>query len=158
MLDGGASASGDVRSASSVQLSSGASVAGAVHQFAALSPPDSYSANVLFPSPFDGDFVIQQGRSRILFPGNYGSVTVEDGGKVYLTSGEYTFEELLLREGSRVSVNSREGWLSLAVRNELDLGAEVRALGDHDVGLSILYLGTQPVTVKGSYQGALIAH
>ncbi len=148
---------GSAEAGGTVTLGSGAAVAGQTVNQAALSPADTYPVEFLFRAPFDGDYVVHSGLSRVLLPGDYGDVTVQSSGKLYLTDGSYTFRRLDFQDGSQLQVNSREGWVELNVLTSLIFKAEVSVLGVHDVQLSVLYAGSTDVAVDGAFQGVLIA-
>lgn len=153
----GATVEGDILSNSPSSVDEEAVVAGTIQSSAGLTPIDSYPVSIAFPPSSSGDLKIVAGRSKIIFPGYYGTVEVEDGATAYVQSGRYSFEALVLRPGSQLLVAARDGWVQLQVGERLVLGGVVSALGSDEVELSIIYGGVTPLQVKGSFRGGLIA-
>lgn len=156
-LQAGAVVNGDLLSAQAFQVEEGATVAGSIDPSAAVVPPVSYPIDAVFPPPAEGNVLVADGRSKIIWPGNYGTITVESGGKAYLTSGRYFINHFSLADGSELVVNSSEGWVKVAVASTLNLGADVSPLGLTDAELLITYFGVSPVQVRGEFAGGLIA-
>lgn len=156
-LGPGAWVNGDLLSVATSTIASGATVTGTVADGLPLSPPDTYTIPFVFPPPDGGDLLIRQGRSRIVWPDHYRSLTVEPGGRIYIGSGDYQFAEVEIGEGAEVIVSAHEGPVQVLVSGSFHFAGEVRGLGESDTELFVGYAGDRPVSVRGAFRGAIVA-
>ena len=154
-VEAGATVFGDVLS--DAQSTVDGSVAGTVNAMAGVSPPDEYPVILTFPPPTDGDFVLESGRSKILWPGDYGMVRVKSGAKAYMGSGKYRFDSFALEAGAELVVVPNQGLVRADVKEQLDLRGTVSSLGDTSRDLVFFHGGVSPVVLEGSFGGAVIS-
>lgn len=152
----GAVIDGDALSDEPLQTS-GATVNGSIDAAAGLAPPVTYSLRQTFPRAADGNVALASGRSKILAPGHYGSIRVDQNATVYIRSGNYTCTELIVAAGGTVVVMPDSGWAFLAVSSYVDLAGNVRGIGQEDAQLAIIHTGLTPAKISGSFAGAVLS-
>lgn len=59
--------------------------------------------------------------SRAIAPGSFGRVSVYNNSYLFLTAGDYQFEQLILESGSRFHLDSSGGPIRMFVKNTLVL-------------------------------------
>lgn len=82
--------SGDITSHGSVVVSRTATVSGTITTFGTVALP-ALPALPAFPPPTGTDQYVNSGEIRILAPGSYRGYTINSGGRLVLTNGDYYF-------------------------------------------------------------------
>lgn len=109
---------GNVTSLGHIQLQTGARVLGLQQQVTNPQLPSSMPLFAPRPIQHNGALTLDPGAVRTLTPGSYGSVIVHPNAIVQLSSGSYTFDDLLLDTGAvwRVPAGAT---IQIVIRNDL---------------------------------------
>jgi hypothetical protein len=100
------------------------------------------------------DVSVSERQQLTLAPGEYGDVAVEAQAQLILGAGEYRFRSLTVREQGSLRVATGDAVVHVA--NALEHAGDTRLLST-DASLVIGYFGTQPASIAGSLQAAVIA-
>jgi hypothetical protein len=98
-----AAVSGGVISASALNISPVATVAGARAAFAQVALP-AIPVLPAFPAPVGGNITVNAGNRRTLAAGSFPTVTVTSGGTLILGTGDFFFQNLTLNAAATVRV------------------------------------------------------
>jgi hypothetical protein len=167
-----ASLSNDVWSRGNVQLDSGVQVGGTLHASNVsrgpnvvvagtdptpnFDPPQTLSWNVIYPSGPTPQIAVALGHTQTIAPGLYGSVEVDGNATLNVSSGTYYLASLNLESQGTVSINQANGPVIIYVRGTLLLNGVFTSSGG-EPNLLIGYLGSQPVLVGSTFDGAIVA-
>ncbi len=113
--------------------------------------------NVTFAAaPAASNLALNWGDSFTLTEGRYGDVTVNSGGKLTLPRGTYWLESLTLNADAELSLEAKDGTVTLFVRNRLDWRGRVNDTATLPDFL-LVYLGTGEVVLDTPFAGGLVA-
>jgi hypothetical protein len=172
-LDADANAAlNDVWSRGNVQLDLGVHVGGTLHATKVsegpnvvvaatdstppFDPPQTLSWNVIYPSGPTPQVDVALGQTQTIAPGLYGSVEVDANATLNLSSGTYYVTSLNVEPQATVSLNQASGPVIIYVSTNLLLNGAFTASGA-EPNLLIGYLGSQPVLVGSTFDGAIVA-
>lgn len=149
---------GFVRSQGTVTVPPTASVVpGPISANTPFSPLDSTSWTVTFPSPSGGDVFLQPNTTRTLQPGSYGAVTVQPSAKLTLVAGTYFFQSLDFESSSKVSLDDKNGPISIYVANSVIYRGAVTDTANDPARILIGFAGTASVAIEASFVGTFVA-
>ena len=149
--------SGFIRSRGAVTVAPTAAVnPGPIVANTSFAPLDSVSWTVRFPTP-SGDVVLQPRATRTLAPGSYGVVTVQPTAKLTLTAGTYFFQSLDFESQALVSLDDRNGPISLYVANSVIYRGAVSDTANKPNNILLGFAGTAPVAVEAPFIGTFVA-
>ncbi len=117
---------------------------------------DTVSWTVTFPSP-TGDVILQPNATRTLSPGSYGAVTVQPTAKLTLTPGTYFFQSLDFESRASVSLDDRNGPITIYVANSVIYRGTVSDTANTPANILMGFAGTAPVAIEASFLGTFVA-
>jgi len=150
---GPATVNGSILSAGAVTVASGGSVSGTVTQFGTVSLPP-LPALPAFPAPVGPNRVINPGPAVTLAPGSYPTVTVNSGGTLQLSAGDYYFRTLTVSSASTVRVNPAT---RVFVRDSLMYRAPFVSSVGAVVPIFLGYAGSADLRMEAAFDGTLLA-
>ena len=124
---------GDVTAGDELQLDNNVTITGTATEFASVSsvalPSLSYSAG-------GNDVKVEKNQTQSLTPGSYGKVEVEENGTLQLSTGDYFFEELILKKEVNLEIDLATGPVTVNVERKIDMNMDVQMslapLGESD--------------------------
>jgi len=122
-----------------------------------FTPLDSTSWTVTFPSPSGGNVLLQPNTTRTLQPGSYGSVTVQPNAKLTLVAGTYFFQSMDFESSSKVSLDDKNGPISIYVANSVIYRGAVTDTANDPARILIGFAGTANVAIEASFVGTFVA-
>jgi hypothetical protein len=120
-------------------------------------PPFPTLAGVVFPPPVGMDRFVNPGPPTTLAPGSYRNVTVNTGGTLNLSTGDYFFLGLTLNSGGTVRVNDAAGPVRVFIMNSLAYRTSFVHQNGTLADVFVGYVGTQSSTIEAPYLGTFIA-
>jgi hypothetical protein len=148
---------GFIRSQSGITVPPTASVTpGPVVANTAFTPLDSVSWTVTFPSP-TGDVFLGPNARRTLQPGSFGALTVQPTARLTLTTGTYYFQSLDFEPQAVVTLDDRNGPISIYVANSVIYRASVSDTANKPTTILLGYAGTAPVSIEAPFIGTFVA-
>ncbi len=157
IVNAGAVVQGDILADAISTIDSGGSVSGEVSSDSGLSPALRIPLQIAFPPVSGKNVVVEAGGKRILLPGDYGKITVTDGGVLYLSAGTYQFREVDFQAGSKVFAATEDGWTKLEISGSAAFNGTITGLGSDRDSILALCGGTGAVSVSGAFNGVLLA-
>jgi hypothetical protein len=151
-----AGVNGFIRSQGTVTVPPTASVSGAVVQNTILTPPDTVTWTVTFPTP-GADVFLQPDTSRTLAAGSFGAVTVQPRATLNLSSGTYFMQSLDLESQAHLSLDDSHGPVLLYVANSLIYRASVTDTAANPSAVLLGFAGSAPISIEASFDGTLVA-
>lgn len=121
---------GDVSSADELQLSSNVTITGTASEHASVA---SVALSALSFSAGGNDIKVEEDQTQALSPGSYGKIEVEEEATLQLASGDYFFEELIVKEEASLEIDVSVGPVTVNVEKKIDL--------DEDVAMRLSPLG-----------------
>ncbi len=109
---------GDVTAGGELQLDKEVTITGTATQFASVAP---VTLPALSFSASGDEIKVNENQTLPLAPGSYGKVEVEKGATLQLSTGEYFFEELLLKETANLEVDIPTGPVTVNVQKKIDI-------------------------------------
>lgn len=108
--------------------------------------------------PSTGNVFVNNGQSRTLTPGHYGTLSVQSNADLYLSSGTYTFSSFNIEPQGDVFLSKASGPIQVFVTGSPfqfkgRIVSSVGPIGDFLVG----YLGTQDAALQGPFLGTFLA-
>ena len=140
---------GDVQSAGTVSLVNGATVSGGVRQNTPITPLQTFSWTVTFPTP--GPAVnLEPDQSRVLAPGSYGDVSVKSRATLRLSPGTFFVNSFSIEPQATVVTDGGPVFLHRHLdelqrrdlRRRLDRNFLVGVVGSGTVFLETSFTGT----------------
>jgi hypothetical protein len=127
-----------------------------------INPPTSLTWNVTYPTGTANNFVILPTQTLNLAPALYGSIVVNPGATLELSTGTYYLTSLAVSLGGVVTLNQTNGPVVIYVNGALSLNGPFTTNNNAPPDLMVAYLGQIPVvlgcSLAGSvYNGALLA-
>jgi len=145
--------SGDVLSAGAVTLAGSASVSGTVTQFGSVSLPPLPTLPE-FPPPVGPNRFVNPGATLNLAPGSYPTVTVNSGGVLQLSGGDYFFSSLAVNGAAIVRVTPAT---RVFVQNSLTYRAPFVSASGVVVPIFLGYAGAADLRMEAGFDGTLVA-
>jgi hypothetical protein len=137
---------------------SGGTVSGQVNLNQVLTPPNTRTVTLTFPTSTAKDVIVNASTTTALAPGRYGDVRVHANGRLQLSTGTYYLEGLWATNGSTIELSDAQGPIYVDTRIAFDLaGSIVPASGTGDAILNIIDVGTLPAHLNSDFHGAVIA-
>lgn len=153
-----AQVAGFVRSQGTITVPPTASVVpGPVVASTPFTPLDSTSWTVTFPTPSGGDAFLQPNAKRTLPPGSYGAVTVQPTATLTLVAGTYFFQSMDFESSAAVSLDDKNGPISIYVANSVIYRAAVTDTANDPARILIGFAGTANVAIESSLVGTFVA-
>jgi hypothetical protein len=152
VLGSDALAQGYVVTSSSAARFTGASIIGELQQNTVPSF-DAVRWHVRFNAG-SSDVVVSA--SANLQPGAYRNVRVQPGATLFLASGRYDFQSLIIEPGATLRGGALQTQVNVRSRLRLD-GSVASSAGPHAVSLLLSYFGREPLYVAAPFAGALAA-
>jgi hypothetical protein len=148
---------GSIRGQGSITVAPTASVSpGPIVANTPITPPDSISWAVTFPSP-GGDVLLKPSARRTLPPGSFGALTVQPSATLILTSGTYFFQSIDFESHATVSLDDSHGPIAIYVANSVIYRASVSDTANNPANILIGFAGTAPVSIEASFDGTFVA-
>lgn len=148
-----AAVNGDILSGAAVSLAGTASVSGSVTEFGSVALPP-LPALPDFPAPAGPNRFVNPGPPLVLAPGSYPSVTVNSGGVLRLSGGDYYFTNLTINGASLVQVTPTT---RIFVRSNLAYRASFVSTTGLVVPIFLGYAGTANLRLEARFDGTLVA-
>jgi hypothetical protein len=148
-----ATVNGDVRSASTTNVSPLAMVTGAVVPGAPVVLP-ALPTLPAFPAPVGPTINVNPGPAVTRPPGSYPTVNVNSGGTFRLSAGDYYFQTLNINTGARLEAVTGT---RIFVRNTLAFRARIVTAASATQPVFLGYAGTTTLRMEAPFEGALLA-
>jgi hypothetical protein len=148
-----ATINGDVRSASTTNVSPLAIVTGAVVAGASVTLPALPTLPV-FPPPVGPTINVNPGPVVTRAPGSYPTVNVNSGGTFRLSAGDYYFQALNINNGGRLEAVTGT---RIFVKNTLAYRARIVTTSSAPQPVFLGYAGTTTLRMEAPFDGALLA-
>lgn len=124
---------GDVTAGGELQLDKNVNITGFAQEYANV-------ANISLPSlsfsSSGNDIKVKKNKTQALSPDTYGKIEVEKKATLHLSSGEYFFEELKLKQNVKLEIDLANGPITINVVNKVDMDKDVtmslEPLGEND--------------------------
>jgi hypothetical protein len=148
-----ATVNGDVRSASTTNVSPLAIVTGAVVAGASVTLPALPTLPV-FPPPVGPTINVNPGPVVTRAPGSYPTVNVNSGGTFRLSAGDYYFQTLNINNGGRLEAVTGT---RIFVKNALAYRARIVTTSSAPQPVFLGYAGTTTLRMEAPFDGSLLA-
>jgi hypothetical protein len=135
--------------ASQSQLGAGATV-GSLDSHPQFAPNSTLSWAVTLPNGPGPNVTVHAGQQTSLAPGNYGTITLDNGAKLALRAGTYFATNLAFATGSKISLDDATGPIIVYTTGSLTLNGTFAPFGKGLPDLFIGDFGTSPITLGGS--------
>src|SRR6185369_6540582 len=122
-----------------------------------FTPLDSTSWTVTFPSPTGGDVILQPTQKRTIQPGSYNAVTVQPNAKLTLVAGTYFFQSMDFEASASVSLDDKNGPISIYVANTVIYRAAVTDTANDPARILVGFAGTAAVAIEAPFIGTFVA-
>lgn len=110
------------------------------------------------------NITVRQNQSRTLAPGSYGQVRVSNGGRLFLTSGEYFMSRLEMSASTLLTCDVTAGPITINVVGSLKFGQRARVvitpagpLASAQVGFLTMSTARVEIGARSLVRGAIIA-
>ncbi|HSQ42453.1 MAG TPA: hypothetical protein VLM37_09260, partial [Fibrobacteraceae bacterium] len=116
-----ASVIGDVLATDSLTSQEGTFIGGSLSENATIGAsvlPNYLSLPTLSLTGSESDIKVHYAETRALAPGEYGSISINDGGHLILTAGTYEFHDLKYAWTGEIELDSTTGPVRVRVENE----------------------------------------
>jgi hypothetical protein len=143
--------------ASLTTLGSGVVITGGTDHAPVFDPPASLSWTVTYPTGSGPSYTMNSGQTRTLAPGLYGSLLLNSGGKLNLSSGTYYVTSLDMEAASTLTLDQTNGPVIIYEATTLILRGAINTTSGDSPDLLLGYLGTSPIYVESVFSGAIIA-
>jgi hypothetical protein len=152
---------GSIRSHGTVTLGNGDNISGSVTSSTTVSLPAVPNLNgVVFP-PSTGDRTFNPtnppGGTTLLAPGSYGIENENSGARVWLSPGDYFFQQLLINTASSTLVIPTNGLVRIFVASGLAYRGQVIYANGQLAQIVLGYNGTSQAVLEAPFIGTLIA-
>ncbi len=149
---------GDVKYQGGLTRQNYVTVTGAVQQTGAFSPSDALSWVVQYPNTSNGDRNVNSGQVLSEAPGRFGTIQVNSGGKLRLSSGTYYLEALRIESTAVLELQQTSGPTIIYTRQGFTFrGTERTAAGSGTPELLVVAIGSSDVAVETPLIGSVIA-
>jgi hypothetical protein len=148
-----ATVNGDVRSASTTNVSPLAMVTGAVVAGASVTLP-ALPTLPAFPAPVGPTINVNPGPVVTRAPGSYPTVNVNSGGTFRLSAGDYYFQTLNINNGGRLEAVTGT---RIFVKNALAYRARIVTTSSAPQPVFLGYAGTTTLRMEAPFDGSLLA-
>ncbi len=120
---------------------------------------DDIGLSLTFPGSVPAPITVPNDATVTLAPGNYGIVTVNDRATLKLSSGLYTFRQLLIRNDAHLVLNDGTGTVTVHIRDQFAFGdrSNVASQGGGQPQLLVKYTGLSTVQLLSSFKGTVWA-
>ncbi len=112
---------------------------------------------VTLPAQSQGALTLNSGTVGSPAPARYDTVEVHSGSDLYLRTGAYYFQDLILHTGGTLFVDSRNGPVLLYVTSSIMFNGMERSVDDGLARLFVQYLGTANAALKAPFSGVFLA-
>lgn len=136
---------------------SGVVITGGTDTTPVFDPPTTLSWTVTYPTGTAPSYTLNTGETRTLAPGLYGSLIVNSGGTLNLSSGTYYLTTLDMEASSKIKLDQTNGPVIIYETTNLILRGAFTTSTGADPDLLLGYLGTNPIFVESAFTGAIIA-
>jgi hypothetical protein len=144
---------GDVQSAGTVSLVNGATVSGVVRQNTPITPLQTFSWTVTFPTP--GSAVnLEPDQSLVLAPGSYGDVTVKSRATLRLSPGTFFVNSFSIEPQATVVTDG--GPVFLYIATSMNFKGAISA-GAFDRNFLVGVVGSGTVFLETPFTGTIVA-
>jgi DNA-binding protein YbaB len=147
---------GFIRTSSVLEKHNQTQIDGPEEQNATVVLPDLV-LNVAFPPSTTGTIELEPGQQRTAGPGYYNKLHPKQNAQVFLSSGKYYFNEVLLEPGSKVWLDAAGGPIVIWVKNGFTYRGAFLATGGGFPRVFVGYLGTSMAVVESQLKGTLAA-
>jgi hypothetical protein len=146
----GGTVSGDVLAEGSITLRNQGSIAGLQRAASPLGQRSATITQLVIPPSGTAGQVLLQGESRALGPGRYASLTVQTGGAVSLSTGDYFFDgPVIVEPGAQLVIEDAAGPVRLAVLDSVTYRGEITTASGRHPDLTLVGLGGRRSWSKG---------
>jgi len=145
--------SGDAQSAGDISLINGATVSGTVKRFTAITPLQTFSWTVTFPTP-GAPINLEPDTSQTLSPGSYGDVTVKSRSTLRLNPGTFFVNSFSIEPQATIAVDG--GPVTLYVGTTMNFKGTISA-GAQDASFLVGVAGTGTVFLETPFTGTIVA-
>jgi hypothetical protein len=122
-----------------------------------IDPPTTLTWNVVYPPGSGPDVDVGFAQTRTIAPGLYRNVEVDGGGTLNLSGGTYYVTNLNIELLAAVNLNQTNGPIIIYASSFLSLNGTFTPSSGGSNNLLIGYLGSLPVLVGGTFDGAIVA-
>jgi hypothetical protein len=105
----------------------------------------------------ENEIYLQPDTSRVLASGSYGKVVVNARSHLYLTAGDYQFNELQFESGAQIHLDTSAGPIRMFVRTSLIERGTWNASDPTGANILLAYLGQNAVTFDANVAATVIA-
>lgn len=145
--------SGDVQSAGTVTLVNGATVSGVIKQNTPITPVQTFSWTVTFPTP-GANVTLEPDQNLVLAPGSYGDVSVKSRSTLRLSPGTFFVNSFSIEPQAIIATDG--GPVFLYVATTVNFKGTIAA-GVYDRNLLVGVVGAGTVFLETPFTGTIVA-
>ena len=146
---------GNATTAGTITKQTGVVIDGVERQHTTPTLPAPTAPTVTFPTP-SGNLIVPMNGALSALPGSYGVASVDVGGVLTLSAGDYFVDRLILQSGSTLRVDQTAGAVRIFSRLELTHRGTITTIpagGD----LFVRYDGTAAAFLEAAFTGSIVA-
>lgn len=144
---------GDVQSAGDVTLVNGATVSGTIKRNTPITPLQTFSWTVTFPTP-GSNVNLEPDTSRTIAPGSYGDISVKSRSTLRLSPGTFFVNSFSVEPQATIATDG--GPVFLYVATTVNFKGTIAA-GNQDANFLLGVVGTGTVFLESPFTGTIVA-